>query len=70
MLVNFLNKQKIKMTYVLGGINLNFLDYDTNLQDWILVPDIGQGSAKNRAISDENCFITDIVTWCKVKKKL
>ena len=28
----FLKKAKIKITYLLGGFNLNLLDYDTNLK--------------------------------------
>ena len=35
---------------------------------WILAPDIGQCLAKNRVMSDKNCFKTDTNVGCIVKK--
>ena len=35
----------------------------------ILAPGIGQYLAKNRAMSDERCYITDAFLWRKVKQK-
>ena len=36
------------------------------VQARILAPDIGQCRAKNRAMSDENCFAIDTVVWREV----